>query len=80
MRNRTTNSTRRLVSRPATVLSDALGHSVALRMSTRAIRTVEKNGGIDAYLLATPDRRLAPEAQSLKRRIRKARDKAAASA
>jgi len=45
---------------------------VRLKMSTRAIRTVEKNGGIDAYLLSTPDTKLTDEAVKLKRRIKKA--------
>jgi large subunit ribosomal protein L28 len=53
------------------LLSDALGMAVRMRLSTRAIRTVERSGGIDAFLLATPDRRLAPEAQALKRRIQR---------
>jgi large subunit ribosomal protein L28 len=58
---------------PASLLSDALGLSVTMRLSTRAIRTVERNGGIDAFLLATPNRRLPPEALALKRRIERAR-------
>jgi len=56
----------------SSMLSDTLGASVSLRMSTRAIRTVEHNGGIDAFLLATPNRRLPAEALTLKRRIVKA--------
>jgi large subunit ribosomal protein L28 len=58
---------------PASLRSDALGLSVTMRLSTRAIRTVERNGGIDAFLLATPNRRLPPEALALKRRIERAR-------
>ena len=46
------------------LLSDVLGFSVRLRLSTRAIRTIEHNGGIDAFLLGTPDRRLPEEAQA----------------
>ena len=57
------------------LLSDALGVSISMRLSTRAIRTVERNGGIDAFLLGTPDRRLAAEALTLKRRIERARVK-----
>ncbi|MBV9538533.1 MAG: 50S ribosomal protein L28, partial [Acidisphaera sp.] len=38
----------------ASLLSDALGHVVRMRLSTRAIRSVEHNGGIDAYLLSLP--------------------------
>jgi large subunit ribosomal protein L28 len=55
------------------MLSDVLGFSVSLRMSTRAIRTVERNGGIDAFLLATPNRRLPAAALTLKRQILRAR-------
>ncbi|WP_428493375.1 50S ribosomal protein L28 [Rhodopila sp.] len=62
------------------LLSDILGHEVRLRLSTRAIRTVEHNGGIDAFLLGTPDRGLTAEGKTLKRRIEKARVKRAASA
>lgn len=54
------------------LLSDALGQSISLKLSTRAIRTIEKNGGLDAYLLATPNAKLSDEAQQLKRRIKKA--------
>ncbi len=57
------------------LLSETLGLAVRMRLSTRAIRTVEHNGGIDAYLLATPNRKLAPEALALKRRVLKARGK-----
>ena len=60
------------------MLSDILGAPVRLRLSTRAIRTVEKNGGIDAFLLATPDRDLADEAKLLKRRLLRAQAKKAA--
>ena len=51
--------------------SEALGTRVALRVSTRALRTVQKRGGLDAYLLTTDDSRLPPEALRLKHRIRK---------
>lgn len=63
-----------------TMLSDLLGERVRMRLSTRAIRTVEHNGGIDAFLLSTPDRRLPEEAQSLKRRILRAQARRAGAA
>lgn len=63
---------------PASLLSDTLGHTVTLRLCTRGIRTVERNGGIDAFLLATPNRKLQPEALTLKRRILRAAAKKAA--
>ena len=58
--------------------SDVLGTSIQLRLSTRGIRTVEHNGGLDSFLLGTPDRDLTVEAKVLKRRIEKAQAKKAA--
>lgn len=55
-----------------TVMSDALGQSIKLKLAVGTIRTIEKNGGIDAYLLSTSNDKLTDEAQRLKRRIRKA--------
>jgi len=54
------------------LLSDALGRMVRLRLSTRAIRTVEHKGGLDAFLLGTPDAKLPDDAVRLKRKVRKA--------
>ncbi|HLI20876.1 MAG TPA: 50S ribosomal protein L28 [Stellaceae bacterium] len=62
------------------VLSDALGHAVKLRLTTNAIRTIEHNGGIDAYLLSTPDAKLSSEAKRLKRRVAAAQAKRQAQA
>ena len=55
-----------------TFYSDALRGRVALRVSTRALRTVQKHGGLDPFLLAMDDAKLAPEGLRLKRRVRKA--------
>jgi large subunit ribosomal protein L28 len=63
----------------ATLLSDVLGVPVRMRLSTRAIRTVEQKGGIDAYLLNTADGRLSPDAKALKRRLLRAQSKRPAS-
>ena len=57
----------------ASFLSDALGHSVRLRLSTNAIRTIEHNGGIDSFLLGSADSKLGEEALRLKRRIERAK-------
>lgn len=51
------------------MLSDALGVGVTLRLSANGIRTVEHNGGIDAYLLGSSAAKLTPEARRLKRRV-----------
>ena len=61
-------------------MSDVLGTTVRLRLTTRGIRTIEHNGGIDNFLLGTPDRRLPDEAQVLKRRIARAQAKRQAAA
>jgi len=63
----------------SSLLSDILGAPVRMRLSTRGIRTVEHNGGIDAYLLGTPNARLTEEAKALKRRIKRAQAKRTAS-
>lgn len=58
--------------------SDVLGTQVKMRLSTNGIRTIEHNGGLDSFLLGTPDRRLPTEAVTLKRRIERAKEKKAA--
>ena len=62
------------------LMSDVLGTTVRLRLTTHAIRTIEHNGGLDAFLLGTPDRNLPDEAQVLKRRITRSQAKRAAAA
>ena len=57
-----------------TLLSDVLG-SIRLRLSTRAIRSVEHNGGLDAYLLGQSNSKLTDEGLSLKRRLLRAQAK-----
>lgn len=55
-----------------TLMSEALGRSVKLRISANALRSVEHRGGLDAFLLKASDGDLSPNAQSLKREIRAA--------
>ena len=54
------------------LMSDALGKSVRLRVSTAAIRTVEHKGGLDAFLLDARDGDLNLEMRRLKKRIKSA--------
>jgi large subunit ribosomal protein L28 len=56
------------------LLSDALGRTVRLRVSTNAIRSIEHRGGIDAFLLSSHDAVLSIEARRLKNQIAKARE------
>ena len=51
--------------------SEALGTTVRLRVSTRALRTVVKKGGLDRFLFSTDDAKLPEPALRLKRKIRK---------
>ncbi len=60
------------------LLSDALGRMVRLKVSVAAIRTIEHNGGLDAYLMKTPASRLPQEIRRLKRRIARKIEAAAA--
>ena len=40
------------------LMSDVLGATIRVRLTTSAIRTIEHNGGLDAFLLNTPNRDL----------------------
>ena len=64
----------------ASLVSDALGGQVPLRLTTNALRTIEHNCGLDAYLLGMSNLKLPVEARALKRRIEKARARKAATA
>ncbi len=54
-----------------TFISDALGRNVRLRVSTNALKSVDHNGGLDAYLLKARADVLSPRALDLKRAIEK---------
>ena len=49
--------------------SEILGRTVSLRVTTNAIRTVEKHGGLDAFLIQARNSELADEARALKREM-----------
>ena len=51
------------------MLSDALGQTIRLRLSTNAIRTIERNGGLDAYLLKARNDSLSQTFRRIKTRI-----------
>jgi len=54
-----------------TMISETLGRSVRLRVSTNAIKSVDHNGGLDAFLLKANAGDLSPKAVDLKRQIEK---------
>jgi large subunit ribosomal protein L28 len=53
----------------ASLVSDALGASVRLKLTPRALSSVDRAGGLDAYLLAAREATLTDEAKRLRRRI-----------
>src|ERR1700748_404790 len=54
-----------------TFISDTLGRNVRLRVSTHALKSVDHNGGLDAYLRKANAAQLSPRALELKRQIEK---------
>lgn len=52
-----------------TMISDALGRSVKLRVSANAVKTVDHRGGLDAYLLSAKEADLSPQMRELRREI-----------
>jgi large subunit ribosomal protein L28 len=59
-----------------TMMSDALGRSVKLRVSANALKSVDHRGGLDAYLLRAKNDMLAPRVRDLKKQIEKKQVKA----
>ena len=59
-----------------TMMSDALGRSIKLRVSANALKSVDHRGGLDAYLLRAKSETLAPRMRDLKQQIEKKQAKA----
>ena len=55
-----------------TLLSEALGTGVKMRVSAHALRSVEHRGGLDAFLAKAKDTDLSTNALQIKRKIEKA--------
>jgi large subunit ribosomal protein L28 len=60
-----------------TLMSEALGKSVRLRISANALKTVDHRGGLDAFLMKAKDGELSARALELKRQVAKKRAAAA---
>lgn len=60
-----------------TLLSETLGRSISLRVSAKALRTVEHRGGLDAFLAKAKNDELSLKARRFKRQIEKAQATAA---
>jgi large subunit ribosomal protein L28 len=61
-----------------TMISDTLGRSFKLRVTSAALRTVDHRGGLDAFLAKAKDDELSPAALKIKREVAKAASAAAA--
>ena len=62
----------------ATLLSDVLGRSVRVRISTNGMKTVEHAGGLDSWLSKTPAVKLDKQMRRLKEQVETALEKRAA--
>lgn len=60
------------------LISEALGRSVRLRVSAHALRSVEHRGGLDAFLTKAKELDLSQGARELKRKIAKSGEAAGA--
>src|ERR1700755_246991 len=60
--------------------SDTLGQTISLKVSMAALRTVDRNGGLDLFLLKARDEALSIKALRLKRQIAKKQAKTEAAA
>lgn len=54
-----------------TLISDTMGQSYRLRVSTHGLRSVEHNGGLDNWLLKAGDEQLSANARKLKKEVTK---------
>ncbi|MEO0383376.1 MAG: 50S ribosomal protein L28 [Pseudomonadota bacterium] len=54
------------------LVSDALGRTVRLRISASALRSVEHRGGLDAFLMKARDTELSANALKVKKEVLKA--------
>ena len=59
------------------LISDKLDRTVKLRISKHALRSVDHNGGLDAFIIKQADDKLSDRARRLKREIVRAAAKAA---
>ena len=54
-----------------TMISDALGRRLRLRVSANALRTVDRRGGLDAFLLKARNEELSARVLDIKRQVQK---------
>ncbi|RVT85582.1 50S ribosomal protein L28 [Rhodobacteraceae bacterium CCMM004] len=54
------------------LMSETLGRTVKLRISSAALRTVDHRGGLDGFMAKAREDDLSPNARKIKREIEKA--------
>lgn len=54
------------------LLSEKLGRIFKMKICSKTLRSIEHNGGLDAYLESTSNNKLTPEAIKIKKTIAKA--------
>jgi large subunit ribosomal protein L28 len=54
------------------LISDALGQTIHMRVTASTLRSIDHNGGLDNFLMTTHSAKLSEEARTLKKRIVKA--------
>ena len=59
-----------------TLMSEALGRTVSLRVSSAALRTVDHRGGLDGFMMKAKEADLSPKAAKVRKDILKARAEA----
>src|SRR5947209_19137622 len=78
------NNRKKRVFRPnlqtISLASDILGQTVSLKISMHALKTLDRQGGLDAFLLKARDAGLSLRALRLKRQIARKRAKTEAAA
>jgi large subunit ribosomal protein L28 len=60
----------------SSLVSEALDRIIKLRLAASTLRSIEKRGGLDSYLLSAKDGDLTLEAVKIKRKIKTALAKA----
>ncbi|MEY3197237.1 MAG: hypothetical protein RLZZ59_605 [Pseudomonadota bacterium] len=54
---------------PVTLVSDILGQSYNLRITARALKTIEIKGGLDAFLIGAKKNLLSKKAQLIQKQL-----------
>ena len=62
------------------LVSEILGTTIPLRVTAATLRSIEHNGGLDAYLLSHSSLKMTPEAAKLKRQLKRKQAKMTAKA